>query len=89
MLLAWLTLEAGISEWPVISYTPEALLGVVVLLILTGQLQPKRTVDLLLKAAEKRDEQLDKLLEQVDTSNRLAEALVTRAQNPPKDGDET
>lgn len=72
-------LLVAVDGVPVFAYTPEAILGFVVVLILTGQLQPKRTVDLLLKAAAKRDEQLDKLLAQVDTSNRLAEAIVKHA----------
>lgn len=76
LLGAWLLELDGI---PVLAYTPEALLGLTVVLVLTGQLQPKRTVDLLLKAAAKRDEQLDKLLASVDTSNKLAEAIVEHA----------
>lgn len=76
LLGAWLL---GLEGAPVLSYTPEALLGLTVVLVLTGQLQPKRTVDLLLKAAAKRDEQLDKLLASVDTSNKLAEAIVEHA----------
>lgn len=78
-------LLVAVDGVPVFAYTPEAILGFVVVLILTGQLQPKRTVDLLLKAAAKRDEQLDKLLAQVDTSNRLAEAIVKHAAREERD----
>lgn len=72
-------LVAALDGFPVIAYTPEALVSLGFLMLMTGQLQPKRTVDLLLAAAAKRDEQLDKLLAQVDTSNRLAEAIVQKA----------
>lgn len=57
-----------------------ALVTFCVILILTGRLVPRRTVDLMEKAMAKREEQLDELIESLGTSLHFIEEVVKTAQ---------
>lgn len=71
-------------------FSAGAVASLSVILILTGRLVPRRTVDLMHEAMVKREEQLDKLIDSLGTSLHFIEEVARTAQardRAPKDGD--
>lgn len=77
-----------IDGLPLVDLGQGALLAIVVLLILTGRLVPRRTVDLMHEAIKKREDQLDRLIVGIETSNRFIEAVVNTATERTEGGEE-